>query len=189
MKNVLIIALIAFFGINLSAAQDDITKDSEFKLGVKAGYTATILKVKVEGSSATEDISGFYFGLFGDLALSEKFALHPELLYSSYSEDGENTSVLQVPILASFSPDGRLSLLAGPQFDYLLDEEDAGGILKRFGLGLALGASYDITEKVIIDARYSFGLTDRVDGNLEGFEEFNIESYFNYFTVGLGYRF
>jgi opacity protein-like surface antigen len=188
MKNILIVTIITFLSIYKVAAQEDNTKVSEFEFGLKAGYTSTILKVKVDGISASDDLSGFYFGVFGDLSISEKFGFHSEVLYSTYSDNGENSSILQVPILAKYSPDGRLSLLAGPQFDYLLDEEDAGG-LKRLGLGIALGASYDITDNVIIDARYSFGLSDRIDGSLEGLEEFNVESYFNYFFIGLGYRF
>lgn len=87
-----------------------------------------------------------------------------------------------------YKANNEFSILAGPQFDYLLNEDDSEG-LKPLGFGLAVGASYDITENVIIDARYSFGLSNRVEDNIEEFEGFDVTAKFNYFQIGLAYRF
>ena len=89
--------------------------------------------------------------------------------------------------MLKYKANDEFSLLAGPHFDYLLNEDDREG-LKPFGFGLAIGASFDITENVIIDARYSFGLSDRVD-DIEEFEGFDVTAKFNYLQIGLAYRF
>lgn len=180
------VALIAF--INVNAQDDSSMATSEPKFGIKAGYSSTILSVSVDGTSASEDVSGFYIGAFGEFSLSEKINLQPELHFGNYSQDGESTGVLLVPVLFKYKANEKFGLLAGPQLDYLLNEEDSEG-LKRLGLGIALGMSYDIDENVFIDARYAFGLSDRLDGDLEDFEDFNVKAKFNYFQIGLGYRF
>lgn len=93
-----------------------------------------------------------------------------------------------MPVLFKYKANEKFSLLAGPQFDFLLNEEDAEG-LKQLGVVIALGAAFDITENVIIDARYSFGLSNRIDGDLQDLEGVDLKVNFNYFQVGLGYRF
>ncbi len=188
MKKLSLSIAIAILTLTTANAQDDTNISSEPTFGIKAGYSSTVLKVSVDGNSASEDISGFYFGFFGEFNMSEKIDLQPELNFASYSQDGESTGILLIPILVKYKANEKFGLLAGPQFDYLLNEEDSEG-LKRIGLGIAIGASYDITENVIIDARYTFGLSDRLDGDLEGLEDFNVKAKFNYFQVGLGYRF
>jgi opacity protein-like surface antigen len=188
MKKLYIISAILVFGILNASAQDEPINPTKFNFGLKAGYSSVILKIKVDDISVSDDLSGFYFGIFGELSLSENFGLQPELLYSTYSQNGESSGVLQLPVLMKYLPHERLAIVAGPQFDYLLDEEDSGG-LNQFGAGIALGASFDITENLIIDARYSFGLTNRIDGDLEGLEGLDVKNYFNYFFIGLGYRF
>ncbi|MBC2846812.1 porin family protein [Winogradskyella flava] len=191
MKKILLSAAIAVLGFTQINAQNDdtISSSSETTFGIKAGYSSVALKVSADGAgSATEDLTGFYFGGFAEINLSEKFALQPELVFGNYSEDGESSGVLLLPILAKYKANEEFSLLAGPQFDYLTNEEDSEG-LKRLGLGFTIGAAYDITENVILDARYSFGLSDRFDSDIDEFEDFDIEARFSYFQIGLGYRF
>ncbi|MBR9845153.1 MAG: PorT family protein [Algicola sp.] len=188
MRKIYCISALLIFGLLKGYAQEEQTSSNDFNFGVKAGYSSVILKVKVDDISVSDDVSGFYFGVFGELSFSEKFGFQPEVIYSSYSQDGESSSVLQVPLLIKFIPAERFGIMAGPQFDYLLNKEDAEG-LKQLAVGIALGASFDITENIIIETRYSFGLTDRLDSDLEGLEGFNVENRFNYFFVGLAYRF
>lgn len=183
----LLIVAVLFCAITINA-QDDNSSSTKPVFGAKLGYSSITLKVIVEDESESEDISGFSLGIFGDFNLSEKFDLRGELNYSAYSEDGESTGVLQLPVLLKYNIDERFSLLAGPQVDFLMDEDDAAG-LHRVGVGIALGLAFDITDELFFDARYSFGINDRLSGGLEGFEEFDIKTYFNYLHVGIGYRF
>lgn len=192
MKN-FIIAIFAVFMFTALKAQEDNTIKIKPKFGVKAGYTFVDLKVSVDGNSESDDVSGFYIGAFVDFFISEKFNVQPELNYANYSEDGESSGVLLLPVLAKFKVDDKFSIHAGPQLDYLLNEEDAEG-LKRAGIGFALGAAYNISENIFIDARYTFGLSDRWDADdflddLVGSSDFDVKAKFNYFQIGLGYKF
>ncbi|WP_400080094.1 outer membrane beta-barrel protein [Winogradskyella sp. R77965] len=191
MKKIVLSVVITFLAfVNLNA-QDDSTSNSNQQFGIRAGYSSFIAKVKVDGVSGSDNISGFYIGVFTEIELSDKFNLQPELVFSNFSQDGESSSIFLVPVLAKLKVNNELSLYAGPQFDYLLNKEDSEG-LKRFGLGLALGASYEISQEVFIDIRYSLGISDRLDGDLvdfEDFEDFNIKAKLNYLQIGLGYRF
>lgn len=184
MKKMLLVVAIATFGFSANAQDDE--KTSSAKFGAKAGFNSTSLRVSFDGTSASESVSGFYLGVFGEFVLSEKVDLQPELQYVSVSEDGENSGFLLVPVLAKFNVTEEFNVLAGPQFDYLLDDEDGG--LNRLGLGLAAGLAYNIDENFIIDARYSLGLSNRT-GDIEELEGFDIKTTFNYVQVGLGYRF
>ncbi|TPV33431.1 PorT family protein [Paucihalobacter ruber] len=182
----LFIALMLFMALN-AQAQNESNGNTSTKFGLKGGFASLALKVDVEGTNVNEDVSGFYLGGFAEFYLSDNFNLLPELTYARFTEDGESSDVLLIPVLLKYKPNERFGLLAGPQFDYLLNEEDSEG-LKRLGFGLAVGASYDITDNVIIDARYSFGLSDRID-DLGDFDGFDVKAKLNYFQIGLGYRF
>jgi len=184
MKKLLLLAAVAVFTFSANAQEDEKAKSSKF--GAKAGFNSTSLRVSFDGTSASESVSGFYLGVFGEFEVSEKFDIQPELQYVSVSEDGENSDFLIVPILAKFNVTEEFNILAGPQFDYLLDDEDGG--LNRLGLGLAAGIAYNIDDNFVVDARYSLGLTNRT-GDIDEFEGFDIKTTFNYIQVGLGYRF
>jgi len=186
-KIILSIAVIISAFTNIYAQEDNDTS-SEPMFGIKAGYSSFIAKVKVDGVSASDNISGFYIGAFAEFQMSDKINLQPELTFANYSQDGESSSVLLIPILLKFRASNELGLYAGPQLDYLINEEDSEG-LKRLGFGLSIGLSYDISEEIFIDSRYTLGISDRLDGDLEGFEDFNVKAKINYFQIGLGYRF
>jgi opacity protein-like surface antigen len=184
-KLVSLLAVTLLLSVSLQA-QESSSTNPEPKFGIKAGFTSIAVRASYQGSSASESSSGFYAGLFADFYLSENFNFQPELTYARYTEDGESSEVLMVPLLFKYKPIAELGLLAGPQMDYLLDELD-GDFIKRFGFGIALGLSYDISENVIIDSRYTFGLSNRLEDN--PFVAESVKVVFNYFQVGLAYRF
>lgn len=186
MKRLLFAALAVFSFVSINAQEDD-SVASETNFGLKGGYTSLTLKVSAEGNSASDNVGGFYIGAFAEFNASEKFMIQPEVVFASYSEDGESSGVLMVPVLGKYMANEDFGILFGPQFDYLTNEEDSEG-LKRFGIGLALGASVDVSDEVYIDARYTFGISNRIDGDLEGLEGFDITARFNYLQIGIGYR-
>ncbi|WP_299526665.1 porin family protein [Winogradskyella sp.] len=200
-KSFLLAITLVLFTLKGIAQDDSNTNTStEPKFGIKAGYSSLTLRVSLDGTSASENVSGFYVGFFSEFGISDKFGIQPELHYASYSEDGENSDVLILPVLAEYKVNEKFHLQAGPQFDYILNEEDAIG-LNRLGIGVALGASYDITENIILDTRYSFALSNRINDDeliLNGLGagefdtvigDFDVKARFNYFQIGLGYRF
>lgn len=186
-KTILFAVLLSFVVGNLNAQDDSNYSSTDVTYGVKAGYNSFIARASADGNSATVNSSGFYFGVFADIIVSEKFNIQPELLCAIVSEDGENGNLLVLPILGKYKVNDEFSLLAGPQLDFILDEDSEG--IKKFGVGLALGLAYDIDEHFLIDMRYSFGLSDRLENAEEDFGESDVKVKFNFFQVGVGYRF
>ncbi|TRZ45160.1 porin family protein [Robertkochia solimangrovi] len=141
--------------------------------------------------------TSFHAGLLASFMLSEKFSFQPELLYSSqgYSE----VFLIEEPIATDFNADIKLSYLtlpvmfkfyildglsidAGPQLGYKLDENvkyDAANISDSFDSDeyndLTVGANIGFTvypgEKFFLTARYNRDLLSNVDSNYD--EQYN----------------
>lgn len=188
MKKEMLSAIIALFSIIIINAQDEKSSaSSDVSYGVKAGYNSFIARASADGNSASVDESGFYFGIFADFEISEKFNIQPELQYVIITGDGDNGNVLALPIMGKYKASDKFSLLAGPQFDYILDDDVEG--IKRLGIGLGLGLAFDVSENFILDLRYSLGLTNRLDGDDEDFGDVDVKLRFSYLQIGIGYRF
>jgi hypothetical protein len=158
MKKLLFIAVLVAGAFTANAQKDT-------KFGVKAGVDFASAKVTVLGTSVTSSETGFFVGGFATLGISEKFAIQPEVLYVAISD----LNSFQVPVLARYTFAEKFSALAGPSFNYYSDfEED------KFKVNIDLGATYDITENIDVNAKYSIGFGDIAVSGL---------------FVGAGYRF
>ena len=175
MKKLLLVATVAVFGFTNVNAQTS----TEF--GVSAGYNSLIASAKVDGNSGSSSISGFFVGVFADIATSEKFHVQPELQYVNVSQNGGSGNMLVMPILGKYYVSNEFNLLFGPQLDFILDESEG---VNTFGFGLSAGIGYDITEKFSASARYSFGLSNRLQDVPSG-----TKVNFNFFQLGLSYKF
>lgn len=155
----IILTLAAVFAFGFANAQDT-------KFGVKAGFTSQSVKVDTGFGTVSGSASGFYIGGFADLGISEKFHFQPEVLYSGVS--GNNT--INVPLLGKYAVADKFNVVFGPGLNYSLD-----AVSDQFSVSGDIGASYDINENIIIDARYDIGLTGTA----------KVSGLF----VGAGYRF
>jgi len=144
-----------------------------FSQNAKFGVTAGVHSLRFSESGFSANSTGFYIGGFANIEISDKLDFHPELHYANV----EDTSLLIVPILLKYNITEQFNLQAGPQIDYFL--EDSGDYFDSFGASLALGAGFDITSNFIIEARYSIGITNRVEGALK----------VGAFQAGIGYKF
>lgn len=149
----------------------------ETKFGLKAGVDFASMHGKYGGNSYSESETGFYAGGFIDITVSDKFHVQPELLYVSVNDLNQ----IQVPILAKFLLVEDLSLLAGPDFGFLLD---AGEGSKTLNFGLDLGLSFDLNEDFSLDGKYNFGLSNLVEGGNSDFS-----TKLSGFFFGLSYKF
>ena len=143
MKKLLFIAVL-FTGAFFAQAQ-------KTKFGVKAGVDFASIKVKFAGTTATASETGFFLGGFATLGVSEKFALQPELLYVAIS----NSNFFSVPVLAKYTFAEKFSALVGPSFNYFSD-----AATDKLKINIDLGATYDVTEEIDINAKYSLGFGD-----------------------------
>ena len=181
-----IVLIIICYNVN---AQDQLTNYSgEPSFGIKAGFNSLINRACASGVSVSEDAAVFYVGVFADLPLSEKFSIQPEVQYVNVSKSSESSGFLLFPILAKYKIIEGFGVLAGQQLDILLPDLFIGENFDDFentGVGITAGLEYYFAENIFIDARYSFGLTNRLgDFDIDG-----VDIKLNYFQAGLGYRF
>jgi outer membrane protein with beta-barrel domain len=195
--------LLAIVAIAFSAT----TQAQTTSFGLKAGMTGSNMKMSSSGFTISLKTKiGFYAGAFAEVGVSEKFAVQPELFYSSMgakmklSDSGQNFSAtenlgyISLPILAKYKTDG-FSIFLGPQISYLLsakskDSESNSSVddkdeYKPIEIAGVIGAGYTFTNNLGIDARYQVGLSNLVKDN-EGTDGTAKNSAF---MVGLHYFF
>ena len=132
--------------------------------------------------------SGFYIGVLTDIEILEKFHVQPELLYANIVGNGS----LVVPLMAKYYIVKSFNIQAGPQLDYLLDTpSNIEGFVKDFGISIAVGAAYDLTKRISIQGKYTFGLNERLDipsSFLGGVVNTNVSLKADSFQIGLTYK-
>ncbi|TYA71842.1 outer membrane beta-barrel protein [Seonamhaeicola marinus] len=122
--------------------------------------------------------SGFFIGYyFTDIELGSKLELQPEINFVSVKD----LEQIQVPILAKYEVIDKINVLAGPNIGYLIDAPTG---VKSINFSGDVGAAYELTENLNVNARYNFGISNLLD-NPGG----NATSRLSGFQVGLGYQF
>ena len=211
MKKVLFILAIAIAATGSVNAQD-------VKIGAKVGLNLASITGDgdVYGEDSDTKI-GFNQGLFAEISLSDKFIFQPELLFSTqgnvYKQGSFDDLIkitieldyLNIPLLIKYAVSDKFALEFGPQLGFLLSANtDVEGILfdnetisvrqdvkdsfKSIDLGLNFGISIDVSEKVMIGARYNLGLSNISDEEDIGIEEdINVKN--SLFSLSVGYRF
>lgn len=117
-------------------AQEDTDFRSKLTMGLKAGANySNVYDSQGEDFEADAKL-GFAGGLFFSIPLGTTIGLQPELLISQkgFKATGvilgspysltRTTTYLDVPILFALKPMGLITILAGPQFSYLLKQKD-----------------------------------------------------------------
>ncbi|WP_373057586.1 outer membrane beta-barrel protein [Zunongwangia sp. H14] len=182
MKNLVLAAMLLFASVSFMQAQ-------EVNFGVTAGYTNMTGRSGESNSSveSSSSASGFYIGVLTDFSLSENFHLQPEVNLAI----ADDSNFLIIPVFAQYYiGDSSFYLQAGPQVTAILEETN--GLLNTFGLDLAFGAGYHINENFFLQAKYSFEVTNRLSNSTRDFydsEGLDVNSGFDAFTVGVGYKF
>jgi hypothetical protein len=138
-KIILTIAVIAFIA-NMSNAQNNKSENNDyrkqFQFGLKIGANySNVYDTKGEEFQADPKF-GLATGAFVAIPLGTFIGLQPELLFSQkgFQATGRilgsdykftrTTSYIDVPILFAFKPSEFLTILAGPQYSYLLNQRD-----------------------------------------------------------------
>lgn len=168
MKKIMLTALVAVIAMVSVNAQT---------FGVKAGFVSANSKVESGGFSITDSQSGFAVGLLAEFELSEGVDLVPELLYTNV----DDTSFLQMPIMAKFKIGEDFNILAGPQITYVLEESMDD--VTNFSIGLGAGIGYDLSDNLFIDAKYTLQLTNTYTGSEDA------TAKIHFLNIGIGYRF
>jgi hypothetical protein len=135
-KIVLIIAAVSFMA-NISSAQDNTTDyRSQPWIGLKIGANiSNVYDTKGQDFKADPKF-GFAAGAFIVIPIVAHLGVQPEILYSQkgYQATGSilgnayqftcTTNYIDVPILFALKPDKYLTILAGPQYSYLIKQRE-----------------------------------------------------------------
>lgn len=183
----------------------------ETRFGVKAGANLSNFSGDVED---TKSLFGFHVGGFAEFKLSDKFAIQPELLFSTQGakseesgdgfkvENKSNLSYINVPVMAKYYIVEKFSVEAGPQIGFLVSakekseatieglgsvstDEDAKDFYESINFGVNFGAGYDFTENLSVGLRYNLGLSNIA--KTEDGEDFKVNN--NVFSLSVGYKF
>ena len=189
MKNLFLIASItALFVCNVNA--------QEVKFGAKSGVNFASLSG--DDADATDGITSFHIGGVVNIGISDKFAVQPELVYSSqgytytdsYEEIGSYTGKLDyinLPILADIIVGEGFSFQVGPQIGFKITDKEKGQQGESYSLGAesidfggAFGVQYKMQTGLFFQSRYTLGLSDVVK---------DVDAKNNVLQLSVGYMF
>ena len=148
-----------------------------FHVGIKGGANL----FKVNGESFSQQFQfGYMAGAFTEIYVTKKWGIQPELNFnqtnyrtgnnfSAVVPDGVNDvqgklNWLTIPLLVSYRPIPFLSLLAGPQYGILLNQDEhlinnMGDAFKKGDFSLVGGAQINLGP-VMAGARYVVGMSN-----------------------------
>jgi hypothetical protein len=171
------------------------------QLGVKGGVNL----IKVSGRSMNTKVQpGAVAGFYGELNFSKRWVLQPELIWNQivtqtseefgqiYPGDGVHSgqainNYISLPVLVAFKPTPELSILAGPQYSYLVNQtrglwfsDQNKGIFAKNDLAVVIGGQLNLG-KVKIGARYVWNITDANGiNNSDQWREHGFQAYVGY---------
>ncbi|MFN3639736.1 MAG: porin family protein [Flavobacterium sp.] len=136
------------------------------KFGVKGGVNFSNFGGSDAKSLNSDMLTGFHIGALVEFNLLENLSLQPEIMYSTKGAKTENFgdinyNYVTVPVLAKFYIiTDKLSLEAGPQFSFLINESVPEQFeSKSFDFAAVGGLGFQFTENVFAQARYVAGMT------------------------------
>lgn len=204
MKKVLLSLIAAFLFTATATAQHKF-----ISWGVKAGLNfagATEFVSQIQDGSITSR-ADFQGGLFVEIRPLKCLSVSADVLYSGQGYKNEGTlngkpfsvtaklGYFNVPILANFYIWKGLALKTGVQLGVNINSNisftgiqlDADNAIRNADLAIPVGLSYSFNWGLIIDARYTFGVSDI---SYDSIKELALGKTRNQvFSLALGYRF
>jgi hypothetical protein len=118
----------------------------------------------------TDAITSYHAGLVAEIKLLNKFAIQPELLYTTQGAtyktavgDFKNElGYIAIPVLAKIYLSKSFSLELGPQASFLLSEKNNfnANDSNTFDFAVDAGLGLKLTKSLFIQGRYVLGLTE-----------------------------
>ena len=160
MKKFIFLTITLFFFATNTQAQ-------LLKLGIKTGLNyANFSGTDIQ----TDAITSYHAGLIAEIKLLDKFAIQPELLYTTQGatyktiidDVNKELGYIAIPVLAKIYLSDSFSLEIGPQASFLLSEKGDFDAFdpNTFEFAVDAGLSFKITKNLFIQGRYVLGLTD-----------------------------
>lgn len=135
MKKIIVISTLMLSMVSFVKAQETDNRET-FQIGGRAGLTYSNIYNSKGGQFDADGKLGFtaaaffmipvnkYFGIQPELMISQKgFQGNGNILFTSY-DFKRTTTFLEVPIMFAFKPSEFITILAGPQYSYLMKQTD-----------------------------------------------------------------
>ncbi|NUY82060.1 PorT family protein [Flavobacterium sp. MAH-1] len=189
-----------FFGASAIYAQNeaDNKTDRSPSFGVKGGVNFS--NVIGDDIGDTSSRTNFHVGVVGELPLADIFSLQAEVLYSGQGFKAKNPVLfgadeavykldyINVPVLAKVYITKGLSIEAGPQFGFKVNEKvevdgeesDELENAESFDFAVAGGLTFQTEMGLFATGRYTYGFTDVVE---------DADTRNQVFQIGIGYKF
>lgn len=135
MKKFLEISMVSIFMVSIIWAQDG-KGSGNLHLGVKAGFNRSNMYDSKTQDFSTDPKFGLAGGAFITIPFGKVIGIQPEILYSQKGFKGSGvilgqsynftrtTNYIDVPLFLAIKPISVVTILAGPQFSYLLSQKD-----------------------------------------------------------------
>lgn len=169
---------------------------AQINWGVKTGVNISNIRDTDYGAKPS-----IYAGAFAEMQFNYFLTFQAELIYSRQggydkvngTKMWARLNYLNIPVIAKFNVWKKLTLDTGPQFGFMLNSKlktkSGGTTVKRsihdtktFEFAWAFGATYRLTEKIDLSARYNLGLSKVV-------KHTDDKPKNGVFQIGAGYRF
>ena len=167
------------------------TNAQDTTFGAKAGLNLSTLDITDENIDSR---TAFHLGVTAEIAISEKFSIQPELLYSSQGAKNEDSyedfyvsgttnttwkiDYILLPVMAKFYVSEGLSLEAGPQIGFLASANADTDVTVRDNaaeVSVSNSSSTDVKDELkSIDFAFNLGLGYKLDNGLNFAARYNI---------------
>lgn len=133
---ILIMVTITFMANIISAQNNSTDLRDEFHFGLKAGVNFSNIYDAEDQEFNADFKIGFAGGAFLAIPMGKFLGIQPEILFSQkgYKASGtfltipyqytHTASFIDVPLLVAVKPSSFVTLLAGPQYSFLIQEKD-----------------------------------------------------------------
>lgn len=135
-KNIIITSLLLLTTIAVSAQKGTVENRERFQIGLKAGASiSNVYDTRGENFKANAK-AGFTGGVFFAIPLGKFIGLQPEVLVTQKGFKGggsllglnynfkRTTTFLEIPLFFAVKPSEFLTIVAGPQYSFLLHQND-----------------------------------------------------------------
>lgn len=128
-----LLAVASLFGMKVNA-QEDFRENLKF--GIKAGGNFSNVWDEEQEDFQANGKAGFAGGVFLHIPIGKYLGVQPEILFSQKGFQGSGvllgqsyafkrtTNYLDVPLLFTFKPASFFTVVAGPQYSFLMSQQD-----------------------------------------------------------------
>lgn len=171
------------FTLLLFVSITTLTFSQETQYGVRGGINVSNLDFTPDADFQNVHRNGFFFGGYGDFGFTESLSVQVELQYSAEGGKANDLKAdyIQMPIMLRYHLGDNFTIGVGPMASLKTwKNQDAFSTFSFSGVG---GIEYMITDELFVDARFSYGITNILDHDLDGIEAKN-----NNIQIGFGIK-